>query len=511
MRLMKLMGVGSLLLFMLVSAGCGEIRSDYTVNKDGSISIVNEVGVASSAKNMFPGVKQALDEEAENGRKLGYDVNRTDTGLTQKKRFTTINDAVKSGINLLNGDENHGGVRVKRGYLYDTYSFDLYMKGQTYEAPKSNIKFAVEPEFNRRDPYWGLKAREVNKVNNQLNSMVDNSVAVIVESMKAEFTLNLPYSADSNNADKVSNNDMTLTWDVKKAIVDGKDLEIKTQFRIYHTYNIIVAVAGLVVVIAVGITIIVLSYKKRERVNQWKIGIAVGALMIIGGIAGGLYTRYLIDNPPALTPADRVIAANAKDSSDNALSETMEKAKKQGLNSIDDASSVLRVKGVSANILATSKIDDDGFIALANTSDGMTIYGYNKKFDKVFNLVDVRKTTEENIFSSYGKLYPNKENNYHSVVIGLVVNDADKNNADAKYGEWRGTTQILPIYMTYSQNEKKEFVIHRYYTGPGLKPYRYDYIQDERNKALSNTVFFHLESLKLDMINRGMNTSTPEL
>lgn len=385
------------------------------------------------------------------------------------------------------------------------------MKGQTYEAPKSNIKLAVEPEFNRRDPYWGVKAREANNVNNKINNMVNNSVAVMIDSMKADFTINLPYSADSNNADKVSNNNMTLTWDFKKSIVDGKDLEVKTQFRVYHRNNIVMVVIGLVAVIGVGIAIAALSYNKRKTVSQWKVGIAVGTLMIIGGIAGGLYTRYLIDNPPVLTPADRVIAANAKDSSGNLLSETMDKAKKQGLNSIDDATSILKVKGVNANILATSKIDDDGFIALANTSDGMTIYGYNKKYDKVFNLVDVRKTAEENIFSSYGKLYPNKENNYHSVVIGLVVNDADKNNADTKYGEWRGTTQILPIYMTYSQNEKKEFVIHRYYTGFGLKPYRYDYIQDERNTALSNTLFFHLESLKLDMINRGLDTSAPEL
>lgn len=90
MRLMKLMSLGSLLLFTLISSGCGEIHSDYTVNQDGSLNISNEVSVSPSAKNIFPEVSNALDEEAENGKNLGYNVSRTDNGLTEKKHLELL-------------------------------------------------------------------------------------------------------------------------------------------------------------------------------------------------------------------------------------------------------------------------------------------------------------------------------------------------------------------------------------------------------------------------------------
>ena len=110
------------------------------------------------------------------------------------------------------------GIQKFDGWFYDDYTFDLVFDAK---------------EFRDNEEY----------------DMATKAMAqAMLSNVKIDFVLNLPYAADENNADSVTNEGHTLTWYVAPNLISGQDKYVKANFKVYHLGEIIVTVVVLILV-----------------------------------------------------------------------------------------------------------------------------------------------------------------------------------------------------------------------------------------------------------------------
>lgn len=485
--------IGSLLVGVLVSAGCGEGHFGITINSDGSVDARDQMVINQSSQQIMNMIGQNLNDFSEREKKSGFNVVENQGGFTATKHFNSLEDLVREGADVYNPDENHGGVRIKHGFLYDSYSFDLYKKGETLKLPTSNI----QPSYSSL--YGSPYQRDMEQINQMMNSAMQSAV----ESAKLDYILNLPYKPISSNADSVSNDGKQLTWDLKKAFINGKDLSIKTDFRVYHERNIIIVSIGAGIILLLGIGLVIAGVIIKDKRDLKRAFLISGIVCIVGSCIAGGYIGYKIYKPEVLDTSYRIVASKATDSSGNKLTDTLKAAEQTKQNSTDDVQTILTKHNVTRKLLACSNFDDNGFIALIEEKGGNSIVVYNKELDY---LASVGSNDYDYVMKQFGKAskYGNPKN-FDPAIFILFLPHWDHSSPDAKLGKWDKDSQLIPVYVLYHEDESGTIRVDKYYSAETIKPSHYQaQINDDRVKKILDTLMSHYKSLKTDAIKKGV-------
>lgn len=487
---------------MLVISGCGEMHFGYTFNEDGSIHAQREVSITPATKRFIDTSNSDIQEWASEDKKNGYKVKSTDNGFESDRTFTSLADLINTNIPLFQSDETHPGIMYRKGFLYDTYDINLYLKGNVVDIPKSSMS-PFDLGARTYDDY-----RSVYEMNNYINNTLQN----LIDSAKLDLTFTVPYALDATNAEKVSADKKTVTWNLKPVALDGKDLNANLKFRIYHKNSfIILGVIGVVTLIA-GLAFIIIGFKKNEKVFK-----TVGTLALIAIPIGGAIVYTNLQTPPVLTQSDRLLAENAKDSNGQKLSDTIKKLENTSINSTDEAASLLKKVNITNKITAVSNIDSDGFVALISSDGGQRFVVYNKELNKAAIVYNPR---EGNLFNLYNKSSlgdtPGSDGYkmYDPFIFNMIMDD-NPNSPDKinrlgyidNSGKWR-----LPIYVSYGINNSGQYKFNMFASGAGEKPGHYHgTIKDEDNIKLAKTFVTHIDSLKTDVIKKKLDINTMNL
>lgn len=500
-KMKRYSAVGLLLLGLISSAGCGEMHFGITINQDGSIDDRQSVSLNQSSQQLMNLSNSKISELSDKAKKDGYSVTESPNGFIGNKHYDSIEELVAGGAKLYNPDENHDGVRLKKGFLYDSYAMDLFLKGQKSDIPQSNI----QPSYS--DFYGTPYQRHIQYEAAQINQMMNTMMQTAIDGAKADYTLNLPYKPISSNADMTSNDGKSMTWDLKKSILEGKDLEIKTEFRIYHEKNIIIVASSIGVIFLIGLGLFIAGIIVKEKLELKKIFIISGIICIVISSVAGIYIGYKIYMPEKLDSSSRIMMENAKDSSGKSLTSTLETVEKTKENKADDIEAIMKKHGAPYKVKACSEFDDDGFIAYVEAKGGTMIYVYNKELDY---LARVSPRDNQPIMNSFGKISSTNKagsdtTDFDPAIFVLNLSNWDHNSPDFKLGAWNGNDQSIPVYVLYNEDKDGKIKVSRYYSAQSMNPSHYhSQINDTRVIKILDTLMNHYNSLKIDTIKKGV-------
>lgn len=161
------------------------------------------------------------------------------------------------------------GIQKNSRWFYDAYSLDLFVEGN------DNIK---------------------------QDRITAEMAAAFLSQVRFDFTLNLPYEADSQNADTVYNGSKTLSWNISSALTKGESKRIHATFKLWNKLHIGLTIVATVLLLALAILFAIQAMKEEGEEKRTKLGIAIGAGVVFLGMA--LASAYLLLSPVKFTDGD---------------------------------------------------------------------------------------------------------------------------------------------------------------------------------------------------------------
>ena len=281
MKLIKAMSTVALGACLLLVSGCFTAEIGTTIRQDGSVHQHVEMGMDPSVAALVREKGKSFDEQRADFSKRGFTITNTENGFTADKEYPNIQSLVGSGIKLFNPTEDGKGVKYRKGFFYDTYSFDLILPEDASKKDNKNTDFESKAMAKK-----------------------------ILESAESNYTLNLPEPPLRTNSTDVSNQNRTLRWNLLDNFIDGEEIQIQADFLIHHDKNIkLVQYLGAILFIgALGLVGIGIY---RRHVDGKKFLLVGGIACIVLTITGAmLYHNYT--HPPTLTEADRIVLTDTK-------------------------------------------------------------------------------------------------------------------------------------------------------------------------------------------------------
>lgn len=480
----------------LLLSGCGDFHDSYVFKSDGSVLVEKDIKTTHFEHDIMDKAKSIIEQEAK-----GFDITKlNDYEYKGTKLFADVKSVVNFNPKLWSPDEWHKGIQVKKGFLYDYYSIDLFMKKDKNNL-RSNFAQLKVPDYFSKNPGMSYYEQRIQ----------------LKDSMRADFTINLPNEADSSNADSKTNENKTLTWDMKPWVIGDTTFHADAKFKIYHQNRLIMllVLAVILSITTIGLVVIDILKRKNSRLKKYFAGSAIAIFLILSG--SGIYIKHALENPPVLTTQDRIIADNAKDSEGKPLADTLKKIDDTKENSLEEIKKILNKKNVEGEVLAGSVVDNNGFLALVKGNVTYDFVVYSAKDDKVGRFQQTELEQEDLIpHSSWDILKyradaygPDKNGklNYYPIIFDMYIENDDKNGNDRRLGIWHGTTHTIPIYALFDIDENDKVI-------PGLissawgqtMPKHYqEPLKEQSNVNLVNCVLTHLDSLRTDILKRNIN------
>ena len=495
------------IIFCVIVSGCADMQVGFNFNKDGTINAQRSIAVSSSLIG-----KSKLEKSKEDDRKKGFEIKDTSDGYIATKTYKSLFDMVNDGGTLWNPNENNNGVQMRTGLLYDYYSLDLFVKGQNNNIPKSNYQANIPSYFSpavKMNAWQYMEYRQKAEAQAQeMNQMADQASKAAMNSFKMNITFNIPYSVDATNADTKTNEGKTLSWNLKPAFMDNKDITIQAQFKIFHESTIIGLIVAGVVLFILATILVVIGIMKKDDVRQRKILFGIAGVVFIVIASFSIYAKYSIDNPPKLTASDRIVGKDAKDASGKPLADTLKKEENTSNATGSfrkEAGTILNEKGINGTVSAVSAKEDDGFLALVKIDSNFFFAIYDAK-DNIAALVpyDLKILN----FRANATTYNDGKKHYNPLIFNMEISNDNKNSRDKDLGVWNGPKHILPIYALFKVDDNDKVIPGMLNSGKGLNPSHYQGVLNETsNVNLANILLVHMDSLKRDI--KGQNLSLP--
>lgn len=220
-----------LLVIILCLSGCVKSTTTLSIGADRSVLFSGETLLVDSIYDdeifdfeYFIKNGGIIQEKSENGY----------TGIVFSKKYTSIDDISTSKekeiiiSNFLNKD------------------FD------------DKVLFKVKNGFFKNIYYANYKYEAVNKFNNEVDSDTTDTNDTLVDT-KFKYIVNLPVVSLNNNATTVSDDGMSLFWDIEPL----KTTDIIFSFELVNTNNIIFLITSIIVVL--GIIIFLTVFLNRHK------------------------------------------------------------------------------------------------------------------------------------------------------------------------------------------------------------------------------------------------------
>lgn len=265
----KFFSVMIITLISIFCTGCFQGESNLTIDEDGKVTLKNEIMGVPMLREHIEGWKNDLErknsvtniEPITSGNLSGYRI------TTQ---YATLEQFAAQNIELFSRTGNSKGIQQRKGWFFDAYNFDFIS-----EAPEESGEY------------------------------LDN---VFVQSMMPQITLNmiinLPYAVESTNAQNVSNEGKTLTWNLASSITSGKDVSMKAQFRIWHKGKCVATAVAIILLL--GGTIYFYQKAKNFSEDRDEAAKNIRYMQICAGLTAAVISAsiYFLIEPVTFTDAD---------------------------------------------------------------------------------------------------------------------------------------------------------------------------------------------------------------
>jgi hypothetical protein len=213
----KISSVGTILLTCALLTGCYQQKTNMEIKNNDSVSLTIEA-IAKKGNQVESTVRKILKTAKVDIENEGFKIKLIDTkdemGLKAAKSFKDVKKLKVGDIFKNKGIMNSKDFNEK---------FIKEVKGNTYI-----IDFTLDKSDGEKSS------------NPKINDMVKN--------IKVQFTLTLPSAPIVNNANNISNDGKTLTWDIPLDEVTPIKVEYKKQ-----TFQVPIAMGGIVLIGGLGV------------------------------------------------------------------------------------------------------------------------------------------------------------------------------------------------------------------------------------------------------------------
>ena len=235
-----------LLTFNLLLTGCLRAQCDLTITGDGAViqhsKIIGNALVirhiedwkAQTEKNNPDAKANQIVEGDLRGYEFNFDYPDIET-------FADSNDGFNKKISR------------RGGWFFDTCNFDFYWMNPPFDIPP-------EAQFMTQSLFSGVEF---------------------------DLTMQLPYSAEKNNADEVSGDGKFLRWNLAPVLINGGEKFMNVQFKLWHKDKI--ALTAAVEILLLAATIFFLIKARAEELADLQ-----KDLRFKRNVFGGLFAALLI-------------------------------------------------------------------------------------------------------------------------------------------------------------------------------------------------------------------------
>lgn len=434
--------------------GCFKGEFGLTIKEDGSAVVHQKVLGIPALKNDLENQKRKDLSEYPNadvrtireGNMSGYVLTKEYANIGEVALFKDL------------GNGKGHGLRCHKGWFYDYYDMDV----------------VIEVNDNVLDEGQEFEQMALSQI--QMNSV-----------------LNLPYPAKTSNADNVTNEGKTLTWNMVNALLGNEDLHMKAGFQIWHKQNIIATAVAAVVLLFIMLFFLWKTLTaSSDNVNKKKyVTGAIGSLAAL--IVLGLGSAYMLFGSDKLEPVNIAAKAKPKAVVENQVKQP-ESKKAAETDKREVVRKLLEEKGVRVQaVMATSYgHNPNGSLSLIAEGDGKFLVVIDNKNNQV----------------AY-TLFTDEKYNFPSSPYGVVIVDFtipnDKRDRDAKNGVWEGNKHTMTIYNLFDVISNGEIKPGEKYTANEVKASHYhNNVQEQSKKDLADLFLTEMRSLHADAEKRGI-------
>ena len=206
---MKKFFIVALSFICIICAGCFQAKSDIIITDNGAViqhrkfvgnaMVIRQIeDWKSNLEKLNPNVKAQVVVE---GDLRGYEFTSD---------YSDIETFAKSAGDLYRAhDGKNRGISQRKSWFFDEYDFDFY-----WTMPPSSLP--PEAEFITQKAFNGVEFN---------------------------MTIQLPYSAEKNNADEISGDGKFLKWNLAPVLIHGGEKFMQARFKIWHKDKIALTAA----------------------------------------------------------------------------------------------------------------------------------------------------------------------------------------------------------------------------------------------------------------------------
>ena len=265
---------------MFLLTGCVKFNMTMDIKSDKSMDLDILYAVD---KNMMGDEELFKDEDIEEYKKSGFEVKEYAegdyVGITLKKHVKNIDDISKTdgnaSFNIANATDTESEepmFTLKKGFFRNVYTLKMESDSATNTPDDIDLgdeRIALEGEdddlgdYSSDDSSLGEYPTDGESLLDDYPIDGDVDYTDALNNMEMNLTVNLPNKPISHNATSVSNNGKSLTWNL---VAQQSDVELT--FALYNKTNILICVAGVVVVVIVVIVVVSKSSKNKNTSNN---------------------------------------------------------------------------------------------------------------------------------------------------------------------------------------------------------------------------------------------------
>jgi cbb3-type cytochrome oxidase subunit 3 len=238
-----------LLTSLLLSTGCVKYNASMDIKKDKSMdfSIIYALDTTyfEDTEVLDSSDKLELEQlgftitDYNNGNMLGYTLNKSINNIDDVSITDSVNYDL-SGL-LTNKEDSNYIFKIKKGIIKNTYIAKF-----KFDSDESNLNNLEEGNTTNEEDTDSL-------------DMSDMDLSSFTSNLDLSFNVSLPFSAISNNATTVNNDNKNLTWNLTSFQEDY----IEFEFDLYNMTNIYIGISiiGLILLL---IVFYILNKKKKK-------------------------------------------------------------------------------------------------------------------------------------------------------------------------------------------------------------------------------------------------------
>lgn len=206
---MKKIFIVATILICAVCTGCLQVKSDVIITRDGAVIQHSKLIGSALVIRQIENWKEKIEKNNPNV-KANFIVEGDLQGYEFKFNYPDLETFANSAGDLYkaNAGKNRG-ISQHKSWFFDEYDFDFYFTRTPADIPPE-VEFMTQAAFN---------------------------------DVEFDLTIQLPYSAENHNADKISSDGKVLSWNLAPILIHGGEKFMQTRFKIWHFDKIILTAA----------------------------------------------------------------------------------------------------------------------------------------------------------------------------------------------------------------------------------------------------------------------------